>query len=412
MSNQRAVSPAGDGEHKTLRALNQMTWDSYLELSFGAVVVALVLYDIFQSVVVPRWSSRRLRLTPLLLEVFWNFWRRLASRMEHGDAREDFLGMFAPMALMNSLMSWVFMLMFSFGLCFWALREQTHPQLKSFGEAFYMSGTTLLTIGYGDFSSHGGVSRVVSLAAGAAGLSIFALVISFLFTLYGAVETRETRVLMLDARAGSPPSGVALLQAYVELDLLSTLPTFFEEWEEWSAHLLQSHIAYPILPFFRSSHDSESWIASLGAVLDAATLLISTVKSAPNCGAQPLGAAKLMVRMGTHTLIDLGHYFGFRFEEATETHPHPGVERAEWEHACRQLEKAGFTLRDADEAWAQFTHFRSPYAPYLNELAKYFAAPPTQWIGDRSNISLYHRAPAQPSYIARKAHQETETAEL
>ncbi len=221
--------------------------------------------------------------------------------------------------------------------------------------------------------------------------------ISFLFTLYGAVEARETRVLMLDARAGSPPSGVALLEAYVELDLVSTLPQFFEEWEEWSARVLQSHIAYPILPFFRSSHDRESWINSLGAVLDAATLLISTVERSPNCGDQPLGAAKLMVRLGTHTLIDLGHYFGFRFEEANKQHPHPGVERAEWEHARRQLERSGFELREAEEAWKLFVKHRSPYAPYLNELAKHFAAPPTLWIGDRSSISRYHRAPARPN---------------
>ncbi len=370
-----------------------MFWYCWIELLAGISLVALVMHDVFQSVVVPRWSSRRFRVAPHLFETFWVLWRRIGSKREYGDAREDFLGMFAPLALMMSLISWVLLLIVGYALCFWALREQTRPHLHSFGEAFYMAGATLLTIGYGDFSSAGGAARVVSLAAGAAGLSTFALVISFLFTLYGAVESRETRVLMLDARAGSPPSGVALLQSYVELDLLSTLPSFFEEWEEWSARLLQSHIAYPILSFFRSSHDRESWIAALGAVLDAATLLVTTVESGPNCGDQPLGAAKLMVRMGTHTLIDLGHYFGLRFEDVTARHPHPGIERVEWELARRQLEKSGFTLRESEDAWRNFVRFRAPYAPYLNELAKHLAAPPTQWIGDRSTISVYHRAP-------------------
>ena len=372
-----------------------MFWYSWIELLLGVALVALVLHDVFQSVVVPRWSSRRFRIAPHLLEMMWLMWRRIGSTREYGDAREDFLGMFAPLALMMSLVAWVVLLISGYALCFWALREQTHPHLKSFGEAFYMAGTTLLTIGYGDYTSSGGAARVVSLAAGASGLAIFALVISFLFTLYGAVEARETRVLMLDARAGSPPSGVALLQAYAELDLLSTLPSFFEEWERWSAGILQSHIAYPILPFFRSSHERESWIAALGAVLDAATLLMTTIKSGPNCSDQPLGAAKLMVRMGTHTLIDLGHYFGLRFEEATKRHPHPGIERSEWEQARRQLQKAGFILREDEDAWRDFVRFRAPYAPYLNELAKHFAAPPTQWIGDRSTLSVYHRAPTQ-----------------
>jgi len=381
------------------RAQHIMNWLSWLELLVGVGVVLLVLHDVFQGVVVPRWSSRSWRATPHIIENLWHAWRRVGSRMEYGDAREDFMGLFAPFALMTSLISWVLMLMFGYGVCFWALHSQTKPHLHSFGEALYMSGITLLTIGYGDFSSSGGIARVTSLCAGASGLAIFALVISFLFTLYGAVEDRETRVLMLDARAGSPPSGVALLQAYVELDLVSTLPTFFEEWEEWSARLLQSHIAYPILPFFRSSHDRESWIASLGAVLDAATLLLTTIQSGPNCSEQPLGAAKLMIRMGTHTLTDLGHYFGLRFEETTKNNPHPGVERSEWERARRQLEHSGYSLRDTEDAWRDFVKYRAPYAPYLNELAKHFAAPPTQWIGDRSTISLYHRAPS-PTPIA------------
>lgn len=369
-----------------------MSWFSSLELLVGVGFITLVLHDVFQGVVVPRWSSTHLRITPRLLRSLWRLWRFIGSKREYGDAREDFLGLFAPFALMFNLISWVGMLIFGYGICFWALREQTHPHLNSFGEALYMSGTTLLTIGYGDYSSTGGIARVVSLAAGASGLAIFALVISFLFTLYGAVETRETQVLMLDARAGSPPSGVALLEAYVELDLTDSLPEFFERWEEWSARLLQSHIAYPILPYFRSSHDRENWISALGAVLDAATLLLTTIEAGPNCSNQPRGEAQLMVRMGTHTLIDLGHYFGLRYEEVTAKRPHPGIERSEWEQARRRLQNAGFSLRGGEDAWGDFVRVRAPYAPYLNELAKHLAAPPTQWIGDRSTISLYHRA--------------------
>ena len=382
-----------------------MTWLSGLEFLAGVALVALVLHDVFQSVVVPRWSSRNFRFAPHLIENFWNVWRRLGEGREVGDAREDFLGTFAPLALMLNLISWVLLLITGFALCFWALREQTHPHLRSFGEAFYMAGATLLTIGYGDFSSAGGLARAVSLAAGASGLAIFALVISFLFTLYGAVESRETKVLMLDARAGSPPSGVALLQSYAELGLLPTLPKFFEEWEEWAARILQSHIAYPILPFFRSSHERESWIGALGAVLDAASLLLSTIECGPhtNCGAQPLGAARLMVRLGTHTLVDLGHYFGYRFEETTKNNPIVGVERSEWEAARRQLERAGFTLKPAEAAWPEFARLRAPYAPYLNELAKHIAAPPMQWIGDRSTISLYHRAPGKAGGVPKEA---------
>lgn len=275
---------------------------------------------------------------------------------------------------------------------FWALQFHFDPVVHSWGEALYIAGVSLLTIGYGDYTPTDGMARVFALTAGASGLAVFALVISLLFTLYTAFERREVLSLTLDARAGSPPSGVMLLERYSQLGLLDTLPQFFEQWEQWSAQVLQSHIAYPILPFFRSSHDGESWIASLGAVLDSATLLITTIAPCENCGRLPIGSAQLMFRMGTHTVIDLSHWFGFRFDE-DETPP-VGVERSEFEAARARLAKAGFALRPAELSWEDFQHKRSQYAAGLNELAKHFAAPPAQWVGDRSMLNMKHRAPA------------------
>ena len=368
-----------------------MTFFQEFELLLGAALVILVLHDVFQGVVVPRWSSRQLRIAPLFFEGLWPVWKRLAERKAPGDAREDFLGTFAPLTLMLLLVLWVGILVLGIGLVFWSLRYHFSPHLHSFGEALYVAGATILTIGYGDYTPTEVLARVFVLVAGAAGLAIFALVISLLFTLYNAFERREVLSLQLDARAGSPPSGVALLERYWQLGLLDTLPDFFGQWETWSAQVLQSHIAYPMLPFFRSSHDHESWLASLGAVLDSATLLITTIEICENCGRKPVGAAQLMFHLGTHTVIDLSHYFGIRFDESDS--PPVGVERIEWDAARVRLQKAGFALRPEAPAWEAFQKQRSQYAAGLNELAKFFAAPPAQWVGDRSMLDMNHRMP-------------------
>ena len=359
----------------------------------GCVLVALVLHDIFQSVVVPRWSSRRWRIAPVFTDRLWPLWRNLAHRKPEGDAREDFLGTFAPFALMLTLVLWVSCLLLGFGIIFWSLRYHFTPTVHSPGEAIYIAGVTLLTIGFGDYAPTDLFARTLALMAGASGLAVFALVISLLFTLYNAFERREVLALGLDARAGSPPSGVALLENYSQLGLLEKLPDFFDQWELWSAQVLQSHIAYPILLFFRSSHDNESWLASLGAVLDSATLLLTTVAPCSNCGATPIGSAHLMFRMGTHTVVDLSHWMGFRFDE--EANAPVGVERSEFDLARARLQRAGFSLRPADQAWEDFKKHRAQYAAGLNEMAKHFAAPPAQWIGDRSMIDLKHRAPLE-----------------
>lgn len=376
-------------------------------LPLGVALIVLVLHDVFQSVVLPRWTLRHRRISPWVFGVMWRLWKRIAARLGNSEQREDFLGSFAPFTLIGLLILWVLLLIFGYGLCFWALRTHEKPVPRDFAEALYVAGETLLTIGYGEFTPQSALTRGVALGAGASGLGIFALVISFLFTLYGAFERREVLVLTLDARAGSPPSGVALLQSYAELDLLASLPQFFDGWENWSAQVLQSHIAYPILPFFRSNHEGESWVAAMGAVLDAATLLITTVRGDIMGRDQPLGAARIMYRMGCHTVIDLSHYFGYRFDE--DPNAPPGVEKSEFRAARQQLAQAGFVLVDEETSWREFAAKRAVYAASLNELSKFLAAPPAQWIGDRSMLAFSaHRLPEKMAPLAAPSPGDSE----
>lgn len=374
-----------------------------LELIAGLLIVAVVLYDVFQAVVVPRWTDRALRISPLLLDALWPLWRRIGLRIRKAGKREDFLGTFAPLALMLILVAWVLSLILGYGLVAYALRGEFRPPIADLGSGLYVAATSLLTIGYGDIVAHGTPARAAMLAAGASGLAVMALMISLTFTLYDSFQRREVLVLMLDARAGAPPSGVTLLETYAQLGLLAELPALFGAWELWSAEMLDSHLAYPVLPYFRSSHTDESWISALGAVLDAATLLLTTVEAEAPFATERLpvttlpGAAQLLYALGCHALIDLSHWFRFAppprasAEEADQP-PSVGVERTEFEEARRRLAAAGFPLCASEVAWRSFAKKRAVYAAALNELAKHFATPPTQWIGDRSPLgNLHHR---------------------
>lgn len=246
------------------------------------------------------------------------------------------------------------------------------------------------------------------LAAATAGLAVMALVISLMFNLYGSFQRREVMVLTLDARAGAPPSGVALLETYARFGLLADLPATFAAWELWSAEILESHRAYPILPYFRSSHDNESWVSALGAVLDAATLMLTTVDAAAADEdeissddatldatlmaqlnharlLQAQGAAHMMYGLATHTVLDLSDWFDLPRGND------PGVEQMEFHLARGRLARAGFALREAEKSWHDFSELRAVYAVPLNAMAKRFATPPAQWIGDRSTVSYLHQ---------------------
>lgn len=345
-----------------------------IEYLVGVVLVIFFLNDVFQSVVVPRPTPARYRLTRWVVRPGWRVIRALALRRGDASERERMLGTYAPAVLVVLLLLWVAGLILGFGLQFWALRDQIHPVLHSLGSAFYFAGTSVLTIGFGDIVATSGLARLIALAAGASGLGTIALAISLLFSLYASFQRREVLVVTLDSRAGAPPSGVSLLESYARLGMLEELPALFAEWEKWSAEVLDSHLAYPLLAYFRSSHDNESWISALGAVLDAATLVLTTVVDAPR------GPAQLMFSIGRHAVEDLGRFF--RVDGGREA----GVERYEFDEARERLAAAGYTLLGPEESWVAFATIRSQYAGSLNAMARWWAAPPTQWIGDRSYV--------------------------
>ncbi|HSO93598.1 MAG TPA: potassium channel family protein, partial [Candidatus Dormibacteraeota bacterium] len=300
--------------------------------------------------------------------------RTLGLRRAASSGRERLLGTYAPAIVVVLLVLWIAGLVVGYGLQLWALRQQLHPVPHNFGTALYFAGTSVLTIGFGDIVATSGLARLVALAAGASGLGTIALSISFLFSLYASFQRREVLVVTLDSRAGAPPSGVSLLESYARLGMLHDLPALFAEWEKWSAEVLDSHLAYPLLAYFRSSHDNESWISALGAVLDAATLALTTVIDVPR------GPAQLMFSIGRHAVEDLGRLFGVDGGRDT------GVERYEFDEARERLAAAGYTLLGPEESWVAFSKIRSQYAGPLNAMARWWAAPPTQWIGDRSYV--------------------------
>jgi hypothetical protein len=345
-----------------------------LDLAVGLLLVGIVLRDLFVGVVVPRPARGALRPSNLVIAWSWLFWRWVGNRSTDSVVREARLGAFAPMAVILLLIVWVLGLIAGYGLVLDSIREQVRPMPANLGTSFYFSAVSLLTIGYGDFVPVGLFARLIALIEGATGLGVVAVVISLLFSLYASFQRREILIITLDALAGAPPSGVVLLENSLRYNMIDQLEDTFEEWKVWSAEVLESHLAYPILAYFRSSHDNESWISAIGAVLDATVLVLTTVEDVPR------GPAKLMNGVGSHLVEDLSWFF-------KTSHVHEvGIERFEFDQACERLSNAGFTLTDPEIAWTKFSELRAAYAIPLNEMGRHWSIPPALWISDRSYL--------------------------
>jgi hypothetical protein len=342
----------------------------WIALPLGIAILVWTLIDVFRTLVMPRAARGRFRLTRVLFYPIWRPWRWFGLRRKSVESRERLLSAAAPFFFFLMLAGWVLLAVLGFTLILWSPAFVNGLQGgQSFGDAAAAAGTALFTLGGGTAAT--GWTRAVEIVAAATGLGLFAVVIAYLPVLYQAFNRREVGVMLLDARAGSPPSGPELLHRLGSAGAASLLPEFFAEWERWVADVLETHMSYPLLAVFRSPHDQTSWITSLGSVLDAATILLTSVDGEPN------ERTRLLYGTAVHAVEDLFYYFRLTERETT-------ISRDEFEDVLDDLKEDGFGVRPVDQAYAAFTKKRATYAPRLDALAVMLAAPPAQWIGDRS----------------------------
>jgi hypothetical protein len=352
-----------------------------VEIGLGAVIVLVTMYDVFQSVVMPRPAVGRVRLSFSLIRGGWLLWRKIAERPKKLQLRETALAAFAPMMLVTLLALWGFSLILGYALIFNGLHDGLRPQPDSFGTTLYFSTGRMLAFSVAGIEATGVATRVFAAIEAASGFGLFALVISLLFSLFSSFQRRETAVVALDALAGAPPTGIQLLETCAKDGMPEQLIATFDEWRLWTVDVIESHLSYPLLFYFRSSHDNEAWPNSFGAVLDAATLVLTTIDGGP------VGHARLMHKVGAHFVADMRDHFRYEGEAVV------GVERQEFDEACLRLERAGYQLHNPDAAWEAFSQLRSKYGAWINRTTKGLGVPPAPWMGDRSYLPHRERAP-------------------
>jgi hypothetical protein len=353
-----------------------------IAFALGALLLTLTFWDLFETVVVPRPTPGWFRIGRYVLRGSWRILGAIRDRWP-GRSYDRVLGLFAPAATVALLATWIVALIVGYGLVLYALRDELRPVPPDLGSTMYFAATSVLTLGFGDIVAAGAPARIIIATAAISGLGVVALVVTFLFSLYGSYQRREVQVVILQSAAGAPPSAVTLLETYAHLDLVDRLPDLFLEWQRWAVEVLDSHVAYPLLGFFRSSHDNLSWISALGSVLDAASLVLTTIEGVPR------GEAKLFKRVGTHLVEDIFN-LGFRAGDGGT------VDRSDFEAACYRLREAGYTLVSLDEVWPAFEVARATYAPRLEAMARYWATPATSWLGDPVILRSPIHAPDDP----------------
>ena len=351
----------------------------------GLALILLVLLDTFETILQPRRVTHRFRFARLFYSWNWTLWTFIARRIPSGKRREALLAFFGPLSLLGIFVAWVVGLILGFALLDWSVAAplQTADRQISFLTYLYMSGTTLFTLGYGDVTPVGHLGRMLAVVESGLGFAFLAVIISYLPGITQAFSKREVTISLLDGRAGSPPSAAQVLVRLARAGKIQELNSFLVEWEQWSAGLLESHLSFPVLSYFRSQHDNQSWLAAATCMLDTCAILMAEVK-----GCNPY-RAQLTFAMTRHAVVDLS----LIFKTPPETPRHDRLPPEKRKQLEQTLRAAGLELRDDGEVAAKLAELRGMYEPFVSALARRFMLSLPPIISEEESIDNWQRSP-------------------
>lgn len=343
----------------------------------GGLLVVAMLVEIFVAFLLPRRVKRDPKLVRTVFAYGWRPWRRMARALPL-QAGDTMLGVYGPLGLVLNLVLWVAMLVLGYACLLWSNGSHLRPLgargAVDFGEDLYFAAATITTNGPYGLAAHTSFAHAVQVIDSSSGLAVLAIVIGYLPSLYQAFSSREATVSQLDARAGSPPSAGRLILRSASHGGWAALAEYLSGWEQWAAELMETHLAYPVLAYFRSQHVNQNWLSAMCTVLDTCVL---TIACAPP---DTVDSARFTFAIARHAVADLSYSF-----RVTPTAPDDRLPEADLLALLAQLRDAGIEpARDAQRVSERVTSMRALYEPYVNALSKRLELALPAWLAAES----------------------------
>ena len=335
----------------------------------GLVLFLMVAAEAFEVMLLPRRVRRSLRFVRYFFRGTWGLWSSVAKRLSRRSFRDAFLSLYGPLSMVLLLTSWASLIVLSLALVHYGL-ENGFERPLSLGGALYWSGSNFFTIVSGDVHPTTRLAKGLSVFEAGTGLAFITITISYLPVLYQLFSRREDRVIKLDARAGSPPSATGLLVRHGEQDALDELQRFLHEWEDWCTVLLESHLSYPMLSYYRSQHDNQSWLAAMATVLDTCALILTGLSGVRTFN------AKMTFALARLAAVELSRVFHLKMQ----VHTTERLPREDFDKLREALEGAGLEFSSEEDPEERLRAIRATYEPFLFALSEHFLVQLPGWL--------------------------------
>jgi len=345
------------------------------------ILIIAILHDAFEVMLLPRRVKNKMRIVRYFFEGTWAMWSAVGRRLSTDDRRNNFLALYGPLSLVLILLVWAIGLMLAFGGLFASIE---FPQLSfhHWLHQSYFSGVTFFTLGYGDIVPRSPWGKITAVVEAGTGLGFIAMVIGYLPVIYQLFSRREGQVLTLDAIAGSPPCAVTLISRFAESGSVHALDDFLLRWQLWCAELLESQLSYPMLAFYRSQHDNQSWLAALTVIIDSCVIII--------VGLGPLRTLQARLTFATARLaiIEMGRVLGVKPRELEDDRLPANV----FADMTAAFTSVGLEFIEED-AETQLAAFRATYEPFLNGLAAHLLLSMPSWLPKAGQLDNWVNTP-------------------
>lgn len=334
---------------------------------FGLLLIIIVIVDAFETIILPRRVNRRIRLSRLFYRGFWKLWKKGDKIIKIKNDTNVYLGVFGPISLIILLTIWAIALIFGFALInFGVQTDIASPHgVRDFITYLYLSGGTFFPVELVDTYTLQDPGKFFAIIEGGIGFGFLAIIIGYLPVLYQAFSKREVNINLLDSYAGSPPNALFFLQQFSKNDTVEELNSKFDKWEGWCAELLETHLSYPVLAYYRSQHDDQSWIAALTMILDTATLVLVSKNNKSHA------YAKATFAIARHAAVDLTQAYYLN----PKISPKNRLSKKDLSYVRKLLNTTDISLKEGDKADEKIEYLRALYEPYIQSLSEFFLMP-------------------------------------
>jgi Ion channel len=343
----------------------------------GLLLFIAIISEAFSTFVQARRSPSALPLTRYFYRATWLPYSALARYIRDGGRRENCLSVYGPLSILALLTSLSGGLLVGFALMQWAVGLKLNGTSASLPDALFFSGTSLFTIGSGQ--PQNALAKFLMVLESGMGIGFLGLLVAYLPTLYQSYSSRELRIALMDAHAGSPPTAAALLRS---VHSARKLEARLQECESWAAELLEHQLSYPMLSYFRSQHRNQSWIASLTAVLDTSAVTMLCAEG------DLFYQARATFGVSRHAVVDLARIF------CNKPHPdRPGrLPANEFSRLCDALAGDRSPIDPGRLHGPDLQRLRDLYEPYAQALSLHFLAALPDWVTNDRDAENWRRA--------------------